>query len=103
VHFAESRRGEIRVASNGRTGGTSIGSAATARLRQREWYGADGHKQKQVECASDKMRFGGGINLLFHLMLSFVSNPDFAGGKITLWERDTLFGQKRQEMSRPFS
>jgi hypothetical protein len=35
-------------------------------LRKREWNGAHGHKQKQIKRASDKMRFGSGINLLFH-------------------------------------
>ena len=35
--------------------------------RQRQWDRADGQKQKQVKCASDKMRFDGGINLLFHI------------------------------------
>jgi hypothetical protein len=33
---------------------------------RREWNRAHGQKQKQVKCTSDKMRFGGGINLLFH-------------------------------------
>jgi hypothetical protein len=40
-------------------------------LRQREWDRAQGQKQKQVKCASDKMRFGGGINLLFHFGVVF--------------------------------
>jgi hypothetical protein len=43
-----------------------FGSAATARLRQCEWNCADDQKQKQVERASNKVRFDGGINLLFH-------------------------------------
>jgi hypothetical protein len=35
-------------------------------LRQREWDRADGQQQKQIKCASDEMRFDGGVNLLFH-------------------------------------
>jgi hypothetical protein len=41
-------------------------------LRQREWNGAHGHKQKQLKGASDKMRFDSGINLLFHFGVVFV-------------------------------
>jgi hypothetical protein len=78
VHFAETGRGEIRVASNRRSGrsqiwiarqlrDTSIGSAAIARLRQRDWNCAGGHKQKQVKCTSKKVRFDGRINLSFHI------------------------------------
>src|SRR6476659_4091583 len=37
--------------------------------RQREWDRAYGHKQNQVKCASDEMRFDSGINLFFHLGL----------------------------------
>jgi hypothetical protein len=36
-------------------------------LRQREWDRADGHKQKQIKRASEKMRFDSGVNLFFHL------------------------------------
>jgi hypothetical protein len=43
-----------------------LGSPANAGLRQRKWDGAHGHEQKQIKCASDKMRFDSGINLLFH-------------------------------------
>jgi hypothetical protein len=43
-----------------------LGSAATARLRQREWNCADGQKQKQIKCASNNVSFNGGINLFFH-------------------------------------
>ena len=35
-------------------------------LRQREWDRADSDKQKQVKRASNKVRFDGGVNLLFH-------------------------------------
>jgi hypothetical protein len=56
-------------------------------LRQCEWNGADGHKQKQVKCASDKMRFDGGINLLFHfgvvlvrILISSVTRLHFGVG-----------------------
>jgi len=38
-------------------------------LRQREWDGADGQKQKHVEGASNKMRFDGGIDLFFHFLI----------------------------------
>src|SRR4029077_8360071 len=47
-----------------------FGSPATAGLCQRERDCADGHKQQQVECDSNEMRFDGGINLLFHGVLS---------------------------------
>src|SRR5205823_5819456 len=53
----------------------SLGSPATARLRQRKRNCADGQKQKKVKCASEKMRFGGGINLLFHFGV-VLSNSD---------------------------
>jgi hypothetical protein len=45
-----------------------IGYASLRRvaLRQREWNRAHSHKQKQIKSASNKMRFSGGINLLFH-------------------------------------
>jgi hypothetical protein len=48
--------------------GCRLGHAALRgiSLRQRQWNCADGHKQKQVKRASKKVRFGGGINLLFH-------------------------------------
>ena len=35
-------------------------------LRQRKRGRADSGEQNQVKCASNKMRFGGGVNLLFH-------------------------------------
>src|SRR5205807_1270367 len=54
-------RGGIWVAR--RISYASLGRVA---LRQCEWNGAHGHKQKQIKCASNKMRFDGGINLLFH-------------------------------------
>jgi hypothetical protein len=40
-------------------------------LRQREWDRTHSHKQKEIKSASDKMRFDGGIDLFFHLVLSF--------------------------------
>ena len=65
----------IRVRPNDRFGrGALLGSPATAGLCQREWNRADSHKQKQVKCASDKMRFDGGINLFFHWVLFFRLN-----------------------------
>jgi len=39
-------------------------------LRQCEWDRADGHEQKQIKRASDKVRFDGGINLFFHRVVS---------------------------------
>jgi hypothetical protein len=48
-----------------------LGSRAAAGLRQREWNRAHSDKQKQVKCASNKMRFDRGINLFFHLVLFF--------------------------------
>jgi hypothetical protein len=46
-------------------------------LRQREWNCADSNKQKEIKRTSDKMRFDGGINLLFHghLPQSCASEP----------------------------
>jgi hypothetical protein len=35
--------------------------------RQREWDRAYSHKQNQVKCASNEMRFDRGINLFFHV------------------------------------
>jgi hypothetical protein len=55
-----------------RIGHASLGNPATAGLRQREWDHAHGDKQKQIQCASDKMRFDFGINLLFHFGLVLV-------------------------------
>ena len=52
-------------------------------LRQRKWDRAHGHKQKQVKCASDEMRFDGRINLFFHfgvVLFDFV--PEL---RITFW------------------
>ena len=49
----------------------SRGSLGVVSLRQREWNRAHSHKQKQVKCASDEMRFDGWINLFFHLVLFF--------------------------------
>ena len=51
-----------------------LGSRVAAGLRQREWNRAHSHKQKQVKCASNKMRFDGRINLFFHLVLFFRLN-----------------------------
>jgi hypothetical protein len=48
-----------------------LGSRVAAGLRQREWNRTHSDKQKQVKCASDKMRFDGRINLFFHLVLFF--------------------------------
>src|SRR6476660_5281935 len=65
----ESRRREIQSLVG--LGRDLLGSRAAAGLRQREWNRAHGDKQKQVKCASNKMRFDGGINLFFHLVLFF--------------------------------
>src|SRR6476619_71412 len=65
----ESRRREIQSLVG--LGRDLLGSRAAARLRQREWNRAHGDKQKQVKCAFNKMRFDGGINLFFHLVLFF--------------------------------
>ena len=81
---------------------TWLDIAATARLRQRERDRTDGHKQKQVKRASNKMRFDGGINLLFHLVLSLVRILIFPVQNYILGAGHS-FGQKRGEMSRPFS
>ena len=40
--------------------------SADVALGQREWDRADSDEQKQIECASDKMRFDRGVNLFFH-------------------------------------
>ena len=49
----------------------SLGSVA---LRQREWNHAHSHKQKQIKSAPNKVRFDGGINLFFHLVLSLLES-----------------------------
>jgi hypothetical protein len=48
------------------------GAFCSVPLRQREWDRADGHKQKQIKCASEKMRFDGRVNLLFHFTVVLV-------------------------------
>jgi hypothetical protein len=48
-----------------------LGTRAAAILRQREWNRANSQKQKEVKCASDKMRLDGRIDLFFHLVLFF--------------------------------
>ena len=45
--------------------------ACRVSLRQRERNRAYSQKQKQIKSASNKMRFDGGINLFFHLVLFF--------------------------------
>jgi hypothetical protein len=37
-------------------------------LRQREWDRTDSDEQKQIESASNEMRFDGGIKLFFHFL-----------------------------------
>jgi hypothetical protein len=64
------------------SGHSSPRSPATARLRQCERNCADGHKHKQVKRASNKMRFGGGINLLFHFGVVLVRILIFPGAKL---------------------
>jgi hypothetical protein len=67
------------------------GPLGTVALRQCEWNGTDGKKQEKIKCASDKMCFDGGINLLFHVGVvlgrtlsskRFRWNPDFPVGKL---------------------
>jgi hypothetical protein len=48
----------------------NVASLDCVALRQCKWNGANGNKQKKIKRASDKMRLDGGINLLFHLVLS---------------------------------
>ena len=57
----------------------------------------DGQKQKQVERASNKVRFDGGINLLFHgvVLVRILIFPDT---RLHL-KRDTPFTQARQAKS----
>jgi hypothetical protein len=62
-------------------------SAATARLRQRQWNCADGEEQKQVERTSNKVGFDGGMELLFHAVLLSIQ---FLNCEIT-FERDNPF------------
>src|SRR6266550_3921067 len=54
--------------------GYRLGQASlrSVSLRQREWDRADGHKQKQIKRASEKMRFDGRVNLLFHFSVVLV-------------------------------
>ena len=54
--------------------GRDVAWQSRLRLRQRERNRAHSHKQNQVKCASDKMRFYGGINLFFHWVLFFRLN-----------------------------
>jgi len=68
----------------------SLRSPATAGLRQREWDGADGYKQKQIKRASEKMRFDGRVNLFFHGSGVVCSNADLPRCKIIFLEWDTF-------------
>jgi hypothetical protein len=52
-----------------RLGHASLGSPATAGLRQREWDRADGEKRKQDQCAPKQVRLNGWINLFFHVFV----------------------------------
>ena len=78
----------------------SVGSAA---LRQREWNRAHSDKQKKIKCASDKMRFDGGINLFFHFGLVLVRILIFANCKTILCKPDTRSSGTRAKMSILFS
>ena len=79
----------IRVRPNDRFGRSAwLGSPAAAGLRQREGNRADSHKQKQVKCAPDEMRFYGGINLFFHWCCSFDSIPEL---RITFWSGQPFY------------
>jgi len=64
-------RSHLRLAR--RTGYTSLHCVS---LRHREWDRTDSDKQKQIKSAPDKMRFNGGINLFFHLVLSCLLNSE---------------------------
>jgi len=61
--------------------------------RQRKWDRAYGHKQNQVKCAPDEMRFDSRINLFFHLGL-WLNVP-----RAVLAVDSLSFTKKHQEMS----
>ena len=61
-----------------RLGHALLAGPAIAGLRQRKWNCTDSKKKQQIKRASDKMRFDGGINLLFHLVLSSLDGCKFA-------------------------
>jgi hypothetical protein len=48
------------------------GTTSSSWLRQREWGRAGGHKHNQVKRASNKIRFGRGANVRFHLACASV-------------------------------
>src|SRR5256885_9044014 len=52
--------------SDRRRGHTSLRSAGTAGVRQREWDCGDGDKCKQDKCASKNLRFDRRVSLFFH-------------------------------------
>jgi hypothetical protein len=60
------RERQRSVRSHRRRGHTSLGSPATAGLRQREWDRANRQQQKQVKGASKNLRFDRRVNLFFH-------------------------------------
>ena len=71
--------------------GKSRADGSVISLRQCEWNGTDGNKQKKIKRASNKIRFDGGINLLFHVGVvlgrtlsskRFDGNRDFPAGKL---------------------
>ena len=70
-----------------RLGNTSFRSVS---LRQSEWNRADGHKQKQIKRASDKVRFDGGVSLFFHIGAPRF-NPDFLEILIVIRPRVQIF------------
>src|SRR4029453_19425576 len=77
-------------------GGVWVGPASlrSVPLRQREWDHADGHKQKQIKCASEKMRFDGRVNLLFHFTVVLVRILIYSSAK-------TIFGSGVPFLVRP--
>jgi hypothetical protein len=76
------------------TFGVVHASLRSVPLRQREWDRADGHKQKQIKCASEKMRFDGRVNLLFHFTVVLVRILIYSSAK-------TIFGSGSPFLVRP--
>ncbi|PYJ10237.1 MAG: hypothetical protein DME93_11710 [Verrucomicrobia bacterium] len=83
--------------------GYRLGQASlrSVSLRQREWDRADGHKQKQIKCASEKMRFDGRVNSLFHFSVVLVRILTCSSAKLC-FRAGPVFSQARQRMSTLF-
>ena len=60
-------------------------------LRQCKWNCTDSKKKQQIKRASDKVRFDGGINLLFHFGVVLVRILIF--WELIFCNRDTVFSQ----------